>query len=87
MFESSIKTITGPGLGDQSPALCDLLGRIRAGRGVEQRQFNDPLRRLPHDLKANIAAHGDADERKARRRCREDSGGQRAEKSCDASAP
>ena len=34
--------ITGPGMGDHSPALCDLLGRIRAGRGVEQRQFTRP---------------------------------------------
>ncbi len=42
--------ITGPSLGDQSPAPRDLFGGIRAGRGVEQRQFNHTPRRLPYDL-------------------------------------
>jgi hypothetical protein len=67
--------IAGPGLGDQSAALRALLGRIRASRGVEQRQFDHALGRPPHDLEADKPAHGNAGESEARRRRREDGGG------------
>ena len=53
---------------DTTPPRLRLLRGFRPRSGVEQRQFGDPLRRLPHDLEGDVAAHRQAGERKARRR-------------------
>ena len=63
----------GPGEFDAVPAAFGLFRRLGARTGIEQRQLRDPLRRLPHDLEGDVAAHRQAGERKTRRR-----GGQNA---------
>ena len=51
------------------------LRRIGARAGVEQRQPRHALRRLPHDLVGDVAAHGESREREPLRRRRQDRAG------------
>ncbi len=52
--------------------------RIGPRLGVDQRQFCNPLRRLPHDFERDIAAHGMPRQREARRRFGQDPARNRA---------
>ena len=53
---------------DTMPPPLRLLRSFRPRSGVEQRQFDDPLRRLPHHLEGDVAAHREPGERETRRR-------------------
>ena len=64
--------------GDLTAAAGGRLRRIRSRLGVDQRQFGDPLRRLPHDLERDVAAHRMPGQREARRRLGQDSARYRA---------
>jgi hypothetical protein len=62
-----------PGDG-RAPTLA-LFRRVRAGGRVQKGEANYAIRRAPHDLEGDLAAHGQTREREARRRIGEDSGG------------
>ena len=62
----------------QTAAAGGRLRRIRPRLGVDQRQFCHPLRRLPHDLERDIAAHRMSRQREARRRLGQDPARNRA---------
>ena len=60
---------------DTGTAPRRLFGRLGTRPGVEERELRHPLRSLAHDFERDVAAHGEADERKARRRRCQDTGG------------
>ncbi len=62
-------------LGDQGVALGGVLRRVGTGRSVEQGQLDDAFGRLAQDLEAEIAAHRNAAQDKARRGVGQDGGG------------
>ena len=65
-------------LRDRGAAHGGLLGRVGPGAGVEQGERGDALRRLPHDLQRQVAAHRQAGQGEASgRRLRERGRGQR----------
>ena len=57
---------------DLAAAAGGRLRRIRPRLGVDQRQLCHPLRRLPHDLEGDVAAHGMPGQRETRRRLGQD---------------
>jgi hypothetical protein len=59
---------------DLAKAPLGLLGHVGTRPGIEQRELGHPLRRLPHELECDVAAHREADQREARRRGVKDTG-------------
>jgi len=60
---------------DQSAAARPDLVGIRPRLGVHQRQLRHPVRRLPHDLERDVAAHRVPGQREPRRPLGEDTAG------------
>jgi len=58
--------------GDLAATAGRRLRRIGPRLGVHQRQFGDPLRRLPHDFEGDVAAHRMPGQRETRRRLGQD---------------
>jgi hypothetical protein len=58
--------------GDLAAAADGGLRRIGARLGIDQRQFCNPIRRLPHDLERDVAAHRMPRQRETRRRLGQD---------------
>jgi hypothetical protein len=54
-------------------AACRQFSRVRPRVAIHQRQPQYPLRRLPHDLQRDVAAHRMSGQRKTRRRLIENS--------------
>ncbi|MGY2890778.1 hypothetical protein ACVIHI_007892 [Bradyrhizobium sp. USDA 4524] len=60
---------------DHAAATRGHFRRIGPRLGAHQRQLRNPVRRLPHDLEGDVAAHRVPGERKARRRLGQDPAG------------